>query len=217
MRSLRLFGSLLCLGTFVFAAAPVDIPAAGVIADPAHDPAWRGLFDSLAPQKTRRSKFEERRLFPFRNTPVVLTGEIRISPERGLSLSYLTPKPQIVIVDQKGVLMRDERGRERAAPSDSRADAATSALFQILRFDLPALAKNFIIHGRRDGDVWTLGFEPRDATLAGLLGSVVVQGEKARVDRINLIKAEKQRIEISISEAKDDVVFDAEELKRFFR
>lgn len=217
MRSLLNFWLFVFLGVTAALAAPKEIPASKVIADPAQDPVWRELFDQLAPQKTRHSKFEERRIFPFRTTPVVLKGEIRLSPAHGLSLNYLGAKLQIVIVDQKGVLMRDERGRERAAPADSRADAATSALFQILRFDLPALAKTFIIHGRRDGDAWTLGFEPRDAALAGLLGSVVVQGENARVDRINMIKSEKQRIEISISETKDDVRFTLEELKRFFR
>ncbi|MEO6569042.1 MAG: hypothetical protein ABIO94_09800, partial [Opitutaceae bacterium] len=144
-------------------------------------------------------------------------GEIRISPERGLSLSYLGEKPQIVIIDQKGVLMRDERGQQRKAPADPRADAATSALFQILRFDLPGLAKTFVLHGRRDGEVWTLGFQPRDATLFKMIGSVIVQGEGGRVDHIAMVTSEKQRVDISISETKEDVSFDAEELKRFFR
>lgn len=188
-----------------------------LIADPVNDPAWRSLFERLAPQKARHSKFEERRTLPFLKTPIVLTGEIRISPDRGLSLHYQGEKPQVMIMDQKGVLMRDERGRERAAPADARADAATSALFQILRFDLPALAKSFVIHGRRDGDAWTLGFEPRDANLVRLIGSVIVQGEAGRVDRIEMVKSEKQRIDISITETKENVTFSADELKRFFR
>jgi hypothetical protein len=199
------------------ATATTETPPANLIADPVNDPAWRGLFEQLAPQKTRHSKFEERRIFPFRTTPVILTGEIRISPEHGLSLNYLGAKPQMVIVDQQGVLMRDARGRQRAAPNDSRADATTSALFQILRFDLPGLAKTFIIHGRRDGEMWTLGFEPRDPAIAGLLGRVVVQGENGRVDHIAMIKSEKQRIEISISDTQNDVTFSPEDLKRFFR
>jgi outer membrane lipoprotein-sorting protein len=218
MRFLPVFLLLVFALGSVHAAAPAAVtPPANLIADPANDPAWKDLFARLAPNKARRSKFEERRIFPFRNTPIVLTGEIRIAPERGLSLSYLGAKPQIVIIDQKGVLMRDERGQERSAPSDPRAEAATSALFQILRFDLPALAKTFILHGRRDGEAWTLGFEPRDATLANLIGSVIVQGENGRLDRINMVKSEKQHIDISISETKEDITFEPDELKRFFR
>jgi outer membrane lipoprotein-sorting protein len=219
MRSLSVFLLLVFLLGTVRAAAPAPAAAqpANLIADPANDPVWKDLFARLAPEKARRSKFEERRIFPFRNTPIVLTGEIRLAPGRGLSLSYLGAKPQVVIIDQKGVLMRDERGQQRTAPSDPRAEAATSALFQILQFDLPALAKTFILHGRRDGEAWTLGFEPRDATLANLIGSVIVQGENGRLDRINLVKSEKQRIDISISDTQENVTFEPEELKRFFR
>ncbi|MEO7414001.1 MAG: outer membrane lipoprotein carrier protein LolA [Opitutaceae bacterium] len=218
MRSLSVFLLLVsCLVLPAFSAAPAEVPPANLIADPVNDPGWKELFARLAPQQARRSQFEERRIFPFRTTPIVLTGEIRISPDRGLSLNYLGAKPQIVIIDQKGVLMRDERGQQRTAPADPRADAATSALFHILRFDLPALAKTFILHGRRDGEAWTLGFEPRDATLSGLIGSVIVQGEGGRVDRINMVKSEKQRIDILISDTKETASFDEEELKRFFR
>jgi outer membrane lipoprotein-sorting protein len=199
------------------AAAPVEATARNLIADPVNDPAWKETFARLAPQKTRRSKFEERRIFPFRTTPIVLTGEIRLSPDRGLSLNYLGDKPQIVIVDEKGVLMRDEHSQQRSAPADPRADAATAALFQVLHFDLPALAKNFIIHGRREGEVWFLGFEPRDAAVSGLIGSIIVQGVAGRVDQISIVKSEKQRIEISIKDTQEDVAFSPDELKRFFR
>ncbi len=121
------------------------------MADPAHDPAWTALFAKLSASKTRQSQFEERRYFPFRSTPVVLKGEIRIAPERGLSLRYLEPDRRILIVDDKGALMRDDEGRERAAPSDSRAQAVTAALVNVLRFDLPALQKSFVMYGRHEG------------------------------------------------------------------
>jgi hypothetical protein len=217
MRFIFIFVVLFSLLHPARAAAPAEAPARNLIADPANDPAWKELFARLAPEKTRRSKFEERRIFPFRTTPIVLTGEIRISPDRGLSISYLGAKPQVVIIDQKGVLMRDERGQQRTAPADPRADAAQAALFQILRFDLSALAKTFTIYGRREGEAWYLGFEPRDATVSGLIGSVVVQGVAGRVDRISMVKSEKQRIEISLSDTKEDITFEPDELKRFFR
>jgi outer membrane lipoprotein-sorting protein len=199
------------------AAGPAPASPGNVIADPANDPVWKELFARLSPEKARHSKFEERRIFPFRTAPIVLKGEIRLSAERGMSLHYQGDKPQIVIIDRKGVLMRDERGQERSAPADARADAATSALFQILRFDLAALAKTFVLHGRRDGDAWTLGFEPRDPTLSNLIGSVIVQGENGRVDRIAMVRSEKQRIDIAITDTREDVTFAPDELKRFFR
>lgn len=196
---------------------PPSAAAETIIADPAHDPQWSALFKHLATPKARVSQFEERRHFPFREKPVVLTGEIRILPGHGLSLSYLQPKPQILIVDASGILMRDDRGRQRAAPADSRAQAATSALFQILQFDLAALHENFTVHGARDGATWTLSFVPRDASLGSLIGTVVVKGHEQQLDHIDLTKADNQRIEIILKQTMEDVIFQDDVVKRYFR
>jgi hypothetical protein len=209
----------------VAAAAPTDsIPSlAGLVSpetrltDPASDPAWRELFAALAANKTRQSSFEERRFFPFRKTPVVLQGEIRIVPELGLSLRYLEPEPRIMIVDRKGLLMRDDAGQERAAPADSRAQAATSALVNVLRFNFQALKKEFEVHGRRAGVAWTLAFVPRDSTFANLLGVLTVSGEQTALQKIEMIKSPTQRIEIVIKDTQEGVLFTADTLRRFFR
>lgn len=211
------------LGLFLAAVGP--LPAAEnvstgpdtLLADPAHDPAWAQLFSRLAASKTRQSQFEERRYFPFRSKPVVLKGEIRIDPERGLSLRYIEPDHWILIVDAKGLLMRDEEGRERPAPSDSRAQAVTSALVSVLRFDLPALQKSFVMYGQRAGKDWTLGFVPRDAALAEMIGTLFVSGEETRLDRIEMAKSPTQRIEILVSGTREDVIFPGDVLQRFFR
>jgi hypothetical protein len=200
------------------ASAPANLVSPETrLENPARDPAWSELFSRLAPNKTRQSTFEERRYFPFRNAPVVLHGEIRIVPELGLSLRYLEPEARVLIVDRKGLLMRDNEGRERAAPADSRAQAATSALVHVLRFDLEALQKEFEVHGHREGDTWTLAFVPRDPALADLLGLLTVGGEKYTLRKIEMIKSPTQRIEILIRDTLEDVLFTGDTLKRFFR
>ena len=193
------------------------VSPATLLADPARDPAWRELFEQLAPQKTRQSLFEEKRTFPFRKTPIVLKGEIRIVPELGLSLRYLDPEPRVMIVDAKGLLVRDNDGRERPAPSDSRAQLATSAMVNVLRFDLEALSRDFAMHGRREGAAWTLAFVPRDPAFANLIGTLTVAGEGRELKAIAMIKSPTQRIDIAIRETKEDVLFTADTLRRFFR
>jgi hypothetical protein len=201
------------------AGATDELPVGAdtLLADPAHEPAWRDLFARLGVSKTRQSQFEERRYFSFRKTPVILQGEIRIVPERGLSLRYLTPENRILIVDAKGLLMRDDEGRERSAPPDSRAQAVTSALVSVLRFDLPALEQAFTVHGRREGDTWTLAFVPRSSSLAELVGVLGVSGRGAGLERIELVRSSGQRIEILISHTQEDVLFTGDVLRRFFR
>ena len=217
MPTCRLLLFLLLLGTATSAAEQPVFAPANVLLEPAKDPAWRELFAQLGQSRTRISHFEERRYFPFRAKPVILQGEIRIVPGRGLSLSYGGAKPQMIIIDDKGVLMRNERGRERSMPDDDRARAATSALAAVLRFDLAALEKQFVIHGSREADTWTLGFAPRDAALAGLMGTIAVKGRQAELTRIDLVKSADQHIEIIIQDSEADVIFPPEVLKRFFR
>lgn len=199
-------------------AAPVAwVSAANRLADPAHDPAWRELIVRLAPNKPRQSAFEERRYFPFRKAPVVLTGEIRIVPELGLSLRYLTPEERVMIVDGQGLLFRDREGRERPAPLDSRAQAATAAMVNVLRFDLAKLQAEFEVHGRREGAAWALAFVPRDANFAHLLGVLTVSGEGHALTRIEMVKSPTQRIEINVGDTREDVLFTGDTIRRFFR
>jgi len=204
-------------GVVLASAAMLAVGPETLLADPAHDPAWSDLFSRLAASKTRQSQFEERRYFPFRSTPVVLKGEIRIAPGRGLSLRYLEPEHRVLIVDGQGLLMRDDEGHERAVSSDSRAQAITSALVSVLRFDLPALQKSFVIYGHREGPAWVLGFVPRDPALAEMIGMLLVNGEQARLDRIELSHSATQRVEIRISGTREDVIFPGDVLERFFR
>lgn len=183
----------------------------------AEDPAWRELFAELAPARSRQSAFEERRYFPFRKEPVVLTGEIRFAPGHGLSLRYLTPEVRILIADDKGVLMRDEQGRERVPPTDDRAQGATSALVNVLHFDLPELEKSFEVHGQRDASSWALAFVPREARLGASFGTLTMTGEGKRPRRIEIVRSPTQRIEIVLGEPQDGVIFTGEVLRRFFR
>lgn len=217
MRFVWLLLCLLLVSSATFAADRSVLATENVIANPASNPAWGSLFAELGQPVNRFSRFEERRIFPFRSQPIILEGEIRIVPGRGLSLSYSGPKPHLIIIDDQGVLMRDERGRERSAPDDSRARGATSALSHILRFDLPALEKDFEVHGVRESDAWTLGFVPRDQNLTKSLGTIIVQGQNSHLERIEMLKSDDQRIEILIKDAQANVIFPLDVLRRFFR
>ncbi len=217
MKTFLIILLLLFASAVLLRAEDLPVGPDTLLADPAQDAAWKELLARLAKPKTRQSQFEERRYFPFRKTPVVLKGEIRIVPGRGLSLRYLEPEPRVLIVDSKGLLMRDEEGDERAAPSDGRAQAITAALVSVLSFDLPALEKSFAVHGRREGAAWTLAFVPREPALADLIGVLAVSGREFQLERIQLIKSPTQRIDILISDPHENVIFPADVLQRFFR
>ncbi len=198
----------------VFCGALVVAARAAPTADPAHDPVWQELFRRLAPAGSRQVPFSEERYFPFRPRPLVLSGIVRIAPGLGLSLEYRAPAARVVIVDPRGVLVR-EGGGQRAAPPDRRAQAATAALGAVLRFDPAELARDFLLRGDRQGDAWTLTLAPRDPALGGSLRSIVVSGNQAVLGRIELNAG--IRIEIILGAPFEGAAFPAADLARYFR
>jgi hypothetical protein len=179
-------------------------------------PAWRDLAHQFSQQPDTVADFEERRVFPFRNDAVVLKGEVRVSRVHGLSLHYTAPEERTVILDERGMLLRDGTGT-RAAPPDPRATAANEALLQVLQFDFAKLATKFELYGRREGEVWSLGLVPRDEAVRKAIGDIHVGGEGATVRRIELRRSARQHIDILIEAPRARAGFSADDLHRYFR
>jgi len=186
--------------------------------DPTHlNPPWDGLIAALQKKGNISAHFTENRYLPLKKVPVVFTGEIRLSAEHGLSLHYLTPENRLMVVDTRGVFMRNEAGRTRELPADPNALAATGALLDVMRFDLGALSQHFSLYAAGDADTWFFGFEPRDDSVSKTLSRLVVTGKKDHVQRILMRKSAMQSIEILVADERSQVEFTADELKRFFR
>ncbi len=182
-----------------------------------NDTAWRPLFTALAGQGGVHSTFTEHRWFSVKKTPVVLHGELRHSATRGLSLRYTQPEEQLMVVDDKGLLLRNAEGRTRTMAADPRAPRIDAALLPVLRFDLPVLLQLFSLHAARDGEDWRLDFVPRTPELARHLSVIVVEGSGEQVCRLEFRRSAKQRVEVLIEATETGVAFTAEEEKRFFR
>lgn len=178
---------------------------------------WQTLFDKLAAQGAVFSHFTENRWFPFKKIPVVLKGEMRMAPSRGMSLRYMQPENRTIIMDERGLLLRDDRGRSREVPPDPRASNVNAALLPVLRFDQKELEKAFFLRAVRVGNAWRLDFEPRDPALVRMVGQIIVWGEDEKIRLLEFRRSNSQRIEIVIDDSQIGVVFSADELKQFFR
>lgn len=216
----RHFLALLLVTALPLAAAiPDDIVQPAYRFTPGEsDAAWHDLLDQLHAAPPLRAQFEERRFFPFRQGYASLTGVIRLDPDHGLSLQYVEPKAQLMVVDARGGFMADHRGRRRELPDDRRARAATGALLHVLRFNLPLLAQDFAIYAAREGAQWKFTFIPKPGgDLAEALNPVRVSGEGTYVRLIEMRKTEHQRIEIHVGETETGVTFTPGELAKYFR
>lgn len=197
-------------------AADADPPAAaGQRLEPSA-PAWSDLVEAFASNPDTTAGFTERRFFAFKKAPVVLTGEVRVSHTRGLSLHYIGPDERTVIIDDRGMLIRTASG-QRTPASDPRAVAANRAMLAILRFDFAALDRDFELHGRRDGTAWTLALVPREHELHGGTGRITVTGDGVAIQRIELQRTPRHAIEIRIEPPRPPADFTPEDLARYFR
>lgn len=202
--------------------APLPAAAATAVVAPValeNDPHWATLFSALAArgQGALAGRFEEHRWFPFRKDPLVLHGELRLAPDRGLSLHYTAPEERTLVLDADGLLLRDARGRSRTPPADPRAEAGAAALRDVLRFDLAALRRTFAIFGKREGDAWQLDLVPHPGPVAPALERLEVRGTGDRVTELTLRRSGRQHIDIFVRETRSDPEFGPDELARFFR
>jgi hypothetical protein len=188
-------------------------PPAGRVS--ASSPEWAELVGRYAAQPDGVADFEERRYFPFRQEPVVLKGQVRVSRRHGLSLHYTAPEERTLILDDKGMLVREPKG-QKSPPLDPRATAANEAMRHILRLDFVALEKSFEITGARGPDEWTLTLVPRTETLRRALGDIHVSGDAISVRQIDLRRSAKQHVDITMSPAREGA-FSVEEAAKYFR
>lgn len=181
------------------------------------DATWHGLFAKLASEGAVRATFTEERFFPFRRAPIVLHGVMRHAPGHGLSLQYTDPEPQVVIVDEHGLILRDAHGHVREMPADPSAPRMDTVLLPVLRFDLPALLRYFDLRAARQGDAWRIDFDPATPDLARQLSTVTVFGRGDQIARLEFRRAANERVVVAIHRTETHVTFSPQELKRYFR
>jgi hypothetical protein len=194
--------------------SPVPVDAAHRVAP--DDPGWGRIAGELRSRASVTADFTEKRWFAFKRTPTVLRGEVRISAEHGLSLRYLEPAEQIIIIDGRGSLVRSAAG-DRPLPDDPRAGAANLALLHLMRLDLGMLTPAFDLYGQRTGPAWALVLVPRADDLRRALGRIAVEGDGPAVGRIELRRSATQRVEITVMPPRPPAAFTADEIRRFFR
>lgn len=211
--SLVLFGLVAASVPALAATEPLVVPANRLEAGGG---AWADLRDELARRGDTTADFIEHRFFPFKKEPVELRGEARVAPARGLSLHYTTPEDLIVILDDKGVLMRAPAG-EKAPPADPRAAAAQEALRHVLRLDFAALEQDFALYGRREGAAWSLALVARTDALRRSVGQLNVAGEGGAIRHIEIRRSARQAVIIALAAPRASAPFTPEEVRRYFR
>ena len=177
--------------------------------------AWRARITALAAPKTLSAPFSESRFTPLKKRPVVVEGIVRIARDRGLSLAYAQTRAPVVILDERGLLLRLADGREQAAPPQAESDLRL--LHALFAFDLATLEKVYALTaGDAPDGTWTLAFSRRPGADAPYR-ELTLSGEAGRLTGIGLLKTDKQKIEIRLEPPQINPVFTPGEIARYFR
>ena len=178
-------------------------------------PAQRERLVALAKPQTVTASFTERRHTPLKKTPVIVTGTVRIDRTHGLSLSYDQKNSPIVILDERGLLLRHPDGREQTAPPEAETDLRL--LHALFAFDLAVLEKSYALTASEAPDgIWTLAFDRRPDSAASYR-ELALAGDATRLTAITLAKTPNLKTEIIIGPPRLDVPSTADELARYFR
>jgi hypothetical protein len=178
-------------------------------------PGLRSRLETFAQTAGLVSRFTEHRHTPLKKKPVVVSGLVRIDHERGLSLAYDQARAPVLILDQKGLLLRHPDGREQAPPPEAAEDLRL--LRALFAFDLDALKNAYALAATEGTDgAWTLVFTRRPESGAAYR-ELTLAGDASRLTRIVLAKTPNLRTEIELEPPQLGVRYTAEELARYFR
>lgn len=176
---------------------------------------WRARLAALATPRTLSAAFTESRFTPLKKKPVIVTGIVRIDRSRGLSLAYDQRRAPVVILDERGLLLRHPDGREQAAPPEAETDLRL--LHALFAFDLATLEKSYALAATAaDDGGWALTFTRLPDSKA-TYRELVLAGADARLTAITLAKTATLKTEIILDPPQVDPVFTAADLARYFR
>ena len=138
----------------------------------------RKVFHRLAHDRAETMPFAETRTFLISKNPLRQNGTLRSSKDHGLSLSYESAKPHVIIVDDKGLIERQPDGHERQVTVADHPELGTltDLYLNLLRGNADRLFAYADVYFTGSAQVWQMGLVPHDAGLAKRVGKVVVSG-----------------------------------------
>lgn len=205
----RRLALLLCLLPALLAAEPAPLDY-GTLSE-----SWRARLAALAAPAGLSATFTETRGTPLKKKAVKVRGTVRLARGHGLSLDYDQPGAPLVILDEKGLLLRRGNGRDQAAPPE--AEAGVRLLHALFAFDLATLEKSFALAGEENPDgTWSLAFTRRPDSDA-YYQRLALLGDATRLTDIQLERTPAQRILIALDPPTPNPGFSPEELARYFR
>ncbi len=179
----------------------------------------RKVFHRLAHDEAESMPFTEVRTFAISKNPLRQTGSLRSSREHGLSLSYESAKPHVIIVDDKGLIDRQPDGHERQVTVADHPEVATltDLYLNLLRGNADKLFQYADVYFNGTAQVWQMGLVSHDAGLAKRVGRVVVSGNGRNISKLENLLPNSESRALEFGRVVRHPKYTPEEVQKYFR
>ena len=175
-------------------------------ADPRYaTPAWDlpQLMRELAHVTSASGRFTERKTSQMLSAPLVTSGTLTyVAPDR-VQKTILTPVEELFELNRNQVTITggpDRQTHHFSLDDNSRIMGLVQAIRATLAGDLPTLNRFYEVQCTGDVTNWQLQLKPRDASLAGLVAWIRIEGSEDRIDSIETESGNGDHSEMSVKE-----------------
>jgi hypothetical protein len=147
--------------------------------------------------------FSERRHHPLRRVPSRFSGVLRHDSALGISLSYTHPREQVISLEADGLWRTRPDEAPARLPASEEGDALRLALLALFTFDADVWGESFAIELAESGKegAWLIDLRPHAGTpVDALISSLVLQGNDATLEHMEIRRPNRSRIEITITD-----------------
>ena len=180
----------------------------------------RQVFHRLGHDRAETMAFTEMRAFAISKTPLRQTGTLRSSKENGLSLSYESAKPHVIIVDDKGLIDRQPNGggeRQVTVADHPELSTLTDLYLNLLRGNAEKLFSYADVYYTGNDHNWQMGLVPHDPGLTKRVGKVVISGNGHDIRRIENVLPDGGSRTLEFGRVMRNPRYTPDELKTYFR
>ena len=179
----------------------------------------RLVFHRLAHDRAETIPFTEVRTFAISKNPLRQNGTLRSAKEYGLSLSYESAKPHVIVVDDKGLIDRQPGGHERQVTVADHPEVATltDLYLNLLRGNLDKLFQYADVYFSGTSQGWQMGLVPHDANLVKHVGRVVVSGSGRNILKLENLLPNNESRTLEFGHVTRNPKYSPEDVQTYFR
>jgi hypothetical protein len=161
------------------------------------------LMAELGRVQHSQARFVERKYLKVLKSPLELSGTLAYDAPNRLVKRTLEPKPETLTVEEDRLVIESQaRGRSRTLRLGEYPVlwAFVESFRSTLKGDLTALERFYLVALEGGPQRWRLSLTPRDPKMSAFIESILIDGAKGQINRIEVREAQGDRSVMTVLE-----------------